>query len=45
MCALGYEAEIKTIQFYTKSSSSVHIIYGNTKDTMSNACIETKIFA
>ena len=30
MHALGYEAGIKTIQFYMKSSSNVYITYQNT---------------
>ena len=43
---MGYEAEIKTIRFYMKSSSNVYTTYENTYDGMSNtrAGIEAKIF-
>ena len=46
MHALGYEAGIRNIRFYMKSSSNVCITYENTKDSTRNtsASIEAKIF-
>ena len=43
---MGYEAGIRTIRFYMKSSSNVYITDENTKDSTSNASasIEAKIF-
>ena len=43
---MGYEAGIRTIRFYMKSSSNVYITDENTKDSMRNtsANIEAKIF-
>ena len=43
---MGYEAGIRTIPFYMKSSSNVYITDENTKDLTRNtsASIEAKIF-
>ena len=43
---MGYEAGIRTIRFYMKSSSNVYITDENAKDTTRNtsASIKVKIF-
>ena len=46
MRTLDYEAGVRTIRFYMKSSSNVYIVDENTKDSTRNtsASIEAKIF-